>query len=365
VAAPFREVSDLNLEELGWQLFFAENFAPYAREGYSVGRVFLQHNRIYLLRTAEGEVWGEVTGRMRYEARGRENLPAVGDWVVIRELKEEGKATIHDILPRKSKFSRKVAGSRTEEQVVAANIDTLFLVTGLDNDFNLRRIERYLIMAWESGARPVIILNKADVCGEIAPQHAREVKGIASDVPVLLMSAKCDEGWQSLLPFVGPGQTVSLIGSSGVGKSTIVNRLLGSEAQRTQAVRGGDDRGKHTTTHRELIMLPSGGLIIDTPGMRELQLLVSDKGIRDAFEDIENLIERCRFGDCRHADEPGCAIKEALTGGTLDPERFRNYEKMGQEMAELAAKQSLRTSPLEKERRRKIPYPAKKPRPRR
>lgn len=352
----------MRLEELGWNDFFAESFAPYARQGYGVGRVFLQHNKVYLLRTGEGEVWGEGTGRLRHLARGgREALPAVGDWVVIRELREEAKATIHDVLPRKSKFSRKVAGSRTDEQVVAANVDTILLVVGLDNDFNLRRMERYLIVVWESGARPVIVLNKADLCADAA-ERAREVEAIAPDVPVLLMSAKKDEGWRQLLSFAGAGQTLALLGSSGVGKSTIVNRLLGEEAQRTQAVREGDDRGKHTTTHREILILPTGGLVIDTPGMRELQLLVSDRGVRDAFEDVEALIGECRFSDCRHADEPGCAIKEALGAGTLDAERYGNYQKVHAEMDELAARQNYRTSPVDKEqRRRKLPYPARKP----
>ncbi len=352
----------MQLEELGWNSFFAESFAPHAAQGYGVGRVFLQHNKVYLLQTGEGEVWGEVTGKLRHEARGERGvLPAIGDWVVIRELKEEGKATIHDVLPRRSKFSRKVAGTRTDEQVVAANVETILLIVGLDNDFNLRRIERYLIVVWESGARPVIVLNKADLCTDAA-ERAREVEAIAPDVPVLLMSAKKDEGWRQLLSFAGAGQTIALLGSSGVGKSTIVNRLLGEDSQRTQAVREGDDRGKHTTTHREILMLPTGGLVIDTPGMRELQLLVSDRGVRDAFEDVESLAGKCRFGDCRHADEPGCAIKEALTSGTLDAERYGNYQKVHAEMDELAARQNYRTSPMDKEgRRRKLPYPARKP----
>ncbi len=351
----------MSLVELGWNDFFAEGFAPYAREGYGVGRVFLQHNKIYLLRTADGEVWGEISGRLRHEARGSADLPAVGDWVAIRERKEEGKATIHYVLPRKSKFSRKAAGRETDEQVVAANVDTVLLVVGLDNDFNLRRLERYLITAWESGAQPVVILNKADLCPEVEARQS-EVTAIAPDVPVVLMSAKRDEGWQALSQYTVAGRTVALLGSSGVGKSTIVNRLLGTEAQRTQQVREHDERGKHTTTHRELFILPDGGLVIDTPGMRELQLLVSDRGLRDAFEDIEAFAAQCRFSDCRHQGEPGCAIKRALESGALDPERYANHEKMQQEMTELAAKQQLRTSPLEKEKRRRSPYPPKHPR---
>ncbi|MGH9901395.1 MAG: ribosome small subunit-dependent GTPase A, partial [Pyrinomonadaceae bacterium] len=218
---------------------------------------------------------------------------------------------------------------------------------------------RYLIMARESGAEPVVILNKADAA-EDAAEKFEEAKAVALDAPVILMSAKREEGLEALLPYVGPGQTVSLVGSSGVGKSTITNRLLGREAQRVREVRAGDDRGKHTTTHRELIRLPTGGLIIDTPGMRELQLLVRDQGLRDTFEDVESLASGCYFRDCRHADEPGCAVREALASGELDAARFNNYLKMQEEMRELAAKQDRRAQAAEKERVKKIHHSMKK-----
>jgi ribosome biogenesis GTPase len=342
------------LKAFGWDDYFVRSFAPYARDGYGVGRVFLQHNKIYLLYTARGETTAEVTGRLAHQARGREDFPAVGDWVVLRDVGGEGKkAAIHAVLPRRSKFSRKVAGSRTEEQIVAANVDTIFLVTGLDNDFNPRRIERYLIMARESGARPVVVLNKADLAADAAGA-ARAVREVAPDVSVVLMSAKRGLGVEELTPFIGAGQTVALLGSSGVGKSTIVNRLLGEDAQRTQEVRSGDDRGKHTTTHRELIILPTGGLIIDTPGMRELQLLVSDRGLRETFEDIETLAARCRFSDCRHADEPSCAIKGALADGTLSAARYESYRKMQLEMEQTAVRQNERAAQLEKGRDKQL-----------
>jgi ribosome biogenesis GTPase len=343
----------LDLADYGWNEFFADGFAPYASEGCEPGRVFLQHNKIYMLYTEAGETPAEVTGRMVYHAQGREDLPAVGDWVALRRSEEGKRTTIRGRLPRKSKFSRKAAGSRTEEQIVAANVDTVFLVTGLDHDFNLRRIERYLIMAWESGAEPVIILNKADLSDEAASRR-REVESIATDVPVLLMSAREHEGIEQVLRFTGKGRTVALMGSSGVGKSTIVNRLLGEDAQRTQEVRLGDDRGKHTTTHRELIPLPSGGLIMDTPGMRELQLLVSERGMRETFDDIEEIASRCRFGDCRHADEPGCAIREALSDASLDAERYANYQKMQAEMRQVAVRQDQRAARDEKMRIKRI-----------
>lgn len=341
------------LEDYGWSDFFAAEFAPLAGEGFEAGRVLLQHNRIYVLFTRAGDVEAETTGRLRYLARGAEDLPAVGDWVAIKRTKDEGKAKIHEVLPRRSKFSRRAAGSETEEQVVAANVDTVFLVTGLDGDYNPRRVERYLIMAWESGAEPVVVLNKADLV-EDAEEKRVEVERVAPGVPVLCLSAKRGEGVEQLIPYAGRGRTVALMGSSGVGKSTIVNRLLGSEVQRTSGVRLSDDRGRHTTTHRELFLLPEGGLVLDTPGMRELQLLVSERGLRETFEEIEEAAARCRFSDCRHEGEPGCAVREALDGGTLDAERYRNYRKMEAEMRHAATLVDQRKAQEEKSRVKRI-----------
>jgi ribosome biogenesis GTPase len=343
----------LSLEDYGWSDFFAAEFAPFADEGFEAGRVFLQHSRIYALYTESGEAEAETTGRLRFNARGAEDLPAVGDWVVIRRGSEEGKAKIHEVLPRRSKFSRKSAGRETEEQIVAANVDTVFLVSGLDNDYNPRRVERYLIMAWESNAEPVVVLNKADLI-EDAESKREEIERVAPGVPVLLLSAKRGEGIEQLLPYIGRGRTVALMGSSGVGKSTIVNRLLGSEVQRTQDVRLSDARGRHTTTHRELFLLASGGLVLDTPGMRELQLLVSERGLRETFEDIEEVAAQCRFGDCRHEGEPGCAVREALETGTLDSSRYQNYRKMQAEMRHAATLVDQRKAQEEKSRVKRI-----------
>ena len=339
------------LEDYGWTEHTASAFAPFAAEGFEPGRVFLQHNRIYTLYTAAGETEAETTGRLRYHARGAEDLPAVGDWVVMRRTAREDKAKIHDLLPRRSKFSRKAAGRETEEQVVAANVDTVFLVTGLDRDFNPRRVERYLIMAWESGAEPVVVLNKADLV-EDADARREEIGRVAPGVPVLLLSAKRGEGVEQLLPYTGRGRTVALMGSSGVGKSTIVNRLLGSEVQRTQEVRIGDERGRHTTTHRELFLLPGGGLVLDTPGMRELQLWESAEGLGEAFTDVETFAAQCRFSDCAHGREPGCAVREAIRRGELPRERYASYEKLKRELHRLEIRLDKRARAEEARQRR-------------
>ncbi|MBX7221951.1 MAG: ribosome small subunit-dependent GTPase A [Blastocatellia bacterium] len=342
----------LKLEIYGWNSHFASHFEPFAQEGFSVGRVYLETKKGYWLQTPFGETHAEISGKLRFEAWERQDLPAVGDWVVI-QYRPGHKAIIQNVLPRTSKFSRKVVGNKTEEQVVAANVDVIFLVTGLDNDFNLRRIERYLIMAWESGARPVVLLNKADLCAELEARRA-EVESVALGVPILPLSAKFNEGLDHLQPFLKAGETVSLLGSSGVGKSSIVNRLLGTERQKTNEVRASDDRGKHTTTNRELIVTPSGAIVIDTPGMRELQLWVGDQGISETFEDIEAFARDCYFTDCKHQSEPGCAIRQALADASLDQARYDNYLEMKQELDYVTRRQDKRAQLVEKQRWKKI-----------
>lgn len=354
----------MNLQTLGWNSFFAEHFAPYAEQGYTAGRIALEHKHLYRIYTEHGELLGEISGKLRYSAGGREDYPAVGDWVVITPRIDEGKATIHAILPRKSKFSRKAAGETTEEQIVATNVDTVFLVNALNNDFNLRRMERYLILAWESGANPVIILSKADLCDDVA-QKVADVESIAIGVPVHVTSSAQGIGLESIAPYLQEGATVALLGSSGVGKSTLINRLYGEEKQRVNEVREGDDRGKHTTTHRELICLPRGGIIIDTPGMRELQMWEADEGFRDAFEDIETLAEQCQFRDCQHRKEPGCAVNQALSDGSLSAERYQNYQKLQRELAFLARKEDVRLQAAEKQKWKKIAQSMRHVKPRR
>jgi len=351
------------LRALGWNDAFAQQFAPYAAEGYSVGRIALEHKHLYRIYTEQGELLGEIAGKMRFTASGRDDYPAVGDWVVIRPRLEEKKATIHAILPRTSKFSRKVAGETMEEQIVAANVDTVFLVNALNNDFNLRRIERYLILAWESGATPVLILSKADLCDDI-DQKVAEVESVAFGVPIHVISSEQHQGLDAIQPYLREGTTIALLGSSGVGKSTLINRLYGDDRQKVKEVREGDDRGRHTTTHREMILLPNGGLVIDTPGMRELQLWDADEGFQDAFEDIESLAADCRFRDCTHGKEPGCAVKAAIKNGSLNPERYANYLKLQRELAYLARKEDVKLQVAEKEKWKKIHMAARQDKPR-
>lgn len=331
----------MTLEELGWDEFFATAFAPFALQGLTPARVVAQKG-LNQISTGSLEMYADLAGKLRHELKGpgkASGHPAVGDWVAIRLPTGDGRASIHAVLPRRSKFSRKTAGQRTDEQVVAANVDTLFLVSGLDGDFNPRRIERYLTAAWDSGAQPVVVLNKLDRCAD--PEACLlEIGAVAMGVPVHRVSALLGTGCDELSSYLGPGKTVSLLGSSGVGKSTLINRLLGRDAQKIGDVREGDDRGRHTTTHRELFVAPSGGLLIDTPGMREVQLWEVDQGIESAFGDLEELAGTCRFGNCQHQGEPGCAIQAALAAGTLTAERLESYRKLQKELHHLHLRQN-------------------------
>lgn len=311
------------------------------------GRVTAEHKHIYTVQTAEGELLAEVTGKFRFAALEREDYPSVGDWLALTPRCEDGRASIHAILPRRSKFSRKNAGVTTDEQIAAVNVDTVFLIAALNHDFNLRRLERYLIPAWESGAQPVILLNKADLCPDPALFIA-ETEGIAPGVPVHAVSAVTGAGMEELAPYLQPGHTLTLLGSSGAGKSSLTNYLAGSEVMATGGIREDDSRGCHTTTHRELIPLAGGALMIDTPGMRELQLWSAEEGMGAAFSDVEALGEACRFADCSHRKEPGCAVQAALRAGTLDRSRYDSYRKLQAELAFMARKEQEKQRAQEK-----------------
>ena len=291
-----------------------------------MGRVLLQERGLYRVVSEAGEQMAEVSGRLRHGAKGAADFPAVGDFVWLEGGAAQGNAVIQGILPRRSVFVRRAAGSGCAEQVVAANIDTVFICMALNGDFNLRRLERYLAVAWDSGAVPVVVLTKADLCGDMA-RRLGEVRKAAAGAEVLTVSAVEPDGWRALLPYIGRGRTVALAGSSGVGKSTLINRLLGEERLVTGGLRS-DDRGRHTTTRRELFLLETGGMVIDTPGMRELGLWAVDSGVEQSFSDIEALAAQCRFRNCSHTGEPGCAVRAALASGELSGERLQSYQKL-------------------------------------
>jgi ribosome biogenesis GTPase / thiamine phosphate phosphatase len=345
----------MELEPIGWTPVRAGEFAPHAAAGLVPGRVSLEHTHIYRVLTADGEVLARVAGRLRHHAATRADFPAVGDWVALEVPPQGGDARIHAVLPRQSRFSRRAAGDPAEEQVVAANIDTVFLVGGLDGDFNPRRIERYLLVAWDSGAAPVVVLNKADLVPDPGAM-ADEVRALAPAVPVHPVSClSADDRWSVdvLRQYLGPGQTGALLGSSGVGKSTIVNRLIGFDLLRTRDVRISDSRGRHTSTSRQMVRLPGGGVLIDTPGMRELQLWETGEGLAGAFADIEALAAGCRFRDCRHRQEPGCAVRGAAEAGDLAPGRLESYHKLQDERA-YHEREADQRAQIEEKRRWKV-----------
>jgi ribosome biogenesis GTPase len=343
----------LTLAELGWGEREHALFGPYRNEGLLPARVAVAYGATYRVYFDRDETLADVPGRMRHEAESRRDLPVVGDWVSVDRPSTRQRATIRHILPRTSLFSRKVAGDVTTEQVLAANVDIAFLVAGLDRDFNPRRLERYLAMTWESGARPVIVLNKADLVEDLDAVRA-EVAEIAGSTPVHAISSMSGSGLEELSPYLQSGRTVALLGSSGVGKSTLINRLLGYERQLTQEVRQKDSRGRHTTTHRELVPLPGGALLVDTPGMRELQLWSSDDGMRETFEDITTLGRDCYFRDCGHDTEPKCAVKAAVAGGHLSPKRLENYVKIQRELQHLATRQDALAQQAQKKQHKSM-----------
>lgn len=343
----------MDLNKIGFNEELKSALAHLNKEGIIAGRVALEHKRIYRIFTEFGELLCEVSGKLSFEAVGREDYPAVGDWVAVLPRLNEGKGTIMAVLPRKSKFSRKTAGQTTEEQIVAANVDTIFLVNSLNEDLNLRRIERYLTLTWESGANPVILLTKSELSNNVEDSVAL-IEAVAFGVPVIAVSVHENRGLDLLNDYLQPQKTIALLGSSGVGKSTLTNYLLGYEKQAVQTIREDDDKGRHTTTYREMLVLPNGCVLIDTPGMRELQLWNSSAGILESFTDIEELAENCRFRDCGHMGEANCAVKQAIEDGELESGRLNSYFKMKRELAYLDRKQNKKAQSDEKKKWKSI-----------
>lgn len=325
------EIRVVSLYELGWCEFFEKQCRSHRADGLIRARISEENRGLYKIISERGESRAELRGRLRHEAFSREELPAVGDWVLAKEHGEH--SILHFLFERRSKFSRKVAGKKIEEQIVAANVDTVLLVSSLNREFNVRRLERYLALAWESGARPIVVLNKSDLC-HTASEYRAAAERAATGVRIVVASIVSGQGILELREIVGQGGTTALLGSSGAGKSSLINAILRRRVQATQEVREGDDRGRHTTTSRQLIVVPGGGVLLDTPGMRELQLWEASGGIPLAFPDIQELAVRCKFRDCSHKHEPGCAVRE-----TMDGERLANYHKLKREEEFLDSKQ--------------------------
>lgn len=341
----------MNLEHLGWNNFFQNQFETINNTSYTPARVIRVGKEIYHLNSTSGKFIGTLSGKLRYSITNIADYPAIGDWVLVKMLNNRTEAVIYHILKRKSCLTRKVPvsggkkvrdisgrkvtlGGSTEEQVIAANISTIFIVIALDNTFNLKRLERFLLLAYNSGAKPVIILNKIDLCDSIE-ERVSDIETVAIGVDFHLISAITQEGINELKKYFLCNQTVALFGVSGVGKSTLINSFIQSDLLVTQEVRTNDNKGRHTTTWRELILLPTGGSIIDTPGIRELQIWSNLDNLEEMYDDIYSLTEKCKFNNCSHVTEPNCAIKTALNNGTLSHERFKNFQVMKSEIGYL------------------------------
>ena len=349
--------------QLGWNDTLAHYFADFEAQGFEAGRIAIENKNNYVVFSIYGELKGEISGRLQYTAGSEADFPKVGDWVVMQVF--DNQAIIHEVLPRFAKFTRKAAGKRNEEQIVATNIDYLFVVQSADQNYNLRRMERYLVMANQGGITPVIVLSKVDLVDDYK-QKLADFQGVAPDTSAVAVSTDLAIGYTALEQWMQPGKTVAVVGSSGVGKSTLINYLLNAQQQATQTVRSKDAKGKHTTTRREMFVTQNGGILIDTPGMKELQLWESADGLEQAFADIEGLAQDCHFSDCSHSSEIKCAVLEALEDGTLPEERYQSYLKLQKEAqylestADFLREKDARMKVMQKAYRQKMKHHKKK-----
>jgi ribosome biogenesis GTPase len=337
------------LDRYGWNDFFQNSFSDLGAGGLEPARVVLAAGGAFRLARSKGESAATLSGRFRHRAARGDDYPTVGDWVAI----DPAGLRIEHVLPRRTKLSRKVAGKRTREQVVAANIDFVFATMGLDSDFNPRRLERFLATVWESGAAPLVLLTKLDLCADVEAR-AQAIEEVAPGVDFVTLSALDGRGIPELESRLRPGKTFVLVGSSGVGKSTIINRLLGREIQKTLAVRAHDSRGRHATSHRELFLLPGGSLLIDNPGVREIQLFGSEESLERAFDDVSSLAGECRYSDCTHASEPGCAVLAAVAEGSLSEDRLRSFRALQKELRYIETRKDESAQRAQKQKWRAI-----------
>jgi ribosome biogenesis GTPase / thiamine phosphate phosphatase len=322
----------IRLETLGWNSDRETSFAAFRANDFEPGRVAIEDKHHYVVLTAGGECLARIAGKLLHQAASPADLPKVGDWVALRTLPHERKVVIHHVLPRRTKLSRKFPGRAATEQVLVTNVDIAFAVQALDSTFNPALLQRHLAMVLEGGAKAVVVLNKADLCEDILAKLAA-VERVAADAPVIAVSARTGQAMESLTQLLRPGETIVFVGASGVGKSSLINTLYGEEIQATTEVRERDAKGRHTTSWRELIQLPNGGLVIDTPGMREFHMWLAGEDGREAFADIEELALKCHFRSCSHTVEKRCAVLEAVAQGGLARERFDSYLKLKRELA--------------------------------
>jgi len=321
----------MDLKQLGWKNFFEEEFKKFESKGCEIGRVAIENKHAYTLFTEKGVIDAILPGKLLYKSAEAANLPKVGDWVVFRTVEKDEKAVIETLLPRYRKIARKIPGKENQEQVLAANVDTAFLVQSFDQGVNLRKLDRYLVMVHEGGVRPVVILNKVDIA-KGSDKTIRLVKQTIGETPLLVVSARNNIGIDEVKKYIPAGETVVFLGPSGVGKSSLINAVYGEEIQATIEVRESDAKGRHTTTWREMIILPDGGLVIDTPGMREFQVWAVGEGIQEAFPEIFEIGRNCKFRDCSHTVEKGCAVLAAVESGKISPERHQSYIKLRNEI---------------------------------